>query len=142
MGDSPKSARFWLCIPPTLACGCDVLMTLLGQGGSYWAGDYASVDEFNPLARLLLQQHPAAFLAAAVLSSVLVSTVLLRLPGPLAVVACFLVTFGHTVAAASWLARFGLAGVAGAVLLLLAAERVFSMASHRAGAFPEAQRVA
>jgi hypothetical protein len=113
-------------------------MTLLGQRAHYWAGDYSSVIEFNPLARLLLQQHPAAFVAAAAASTLLVIAVVLRLPASLALVVSFVVTFGHVVAAASWCARLGAAGVVGVVVMLVAAERLFAFAQRKmdpAGAY-------
>jgi hypothetical protein len=126
------AARLWLCVPPTLACWADAAMTLLGQNSTYWGGSYQSVTEFNPVARFLLEQHPLAFVIAAVVSSVLVAAVVFGLNRGFAVATAFIVTFGHTVAAASWFARMGPAGVAGAVLALIAAERLMSVTWSKA----------
>ena len=118
--------RLWLCVPPIAACWADVAATLLGQGRGYWRGDYAAVTEFNPAARLLLQLHPLAFAAAAAASCALVAAVIVRANRRLAVVLAFAVTFCHTVAAAAWAARAGVVGMAGAVVLLVAAERLLA----------------
>ena len=107
-------------------------MTLLGQGGSYWSGDYEQVHEFNPLAKVLLQHHPLLFVLAAAVSCLLVVFVLLNVNSGIALVGSFVVTFCHTVAAAGWLLRFGVVGVVAAVLLLVMVERLFWLASRKA----------
>ncbi len=118
--------RAWLCVPPTAACWADVAMTLAGQNGRYWAGDYARVREFNPAARLLLQFHPLLFVAAAAGSSLLIAVLVLKWRGRLAVPLAFAVTFCHAVAAAAWLLRFGAAGLVAAGVVLFAAERLWT----------------
>jgi hypothetical protein len=125
--------RLWLCIPPLAACFADVAATLSGQGRSYWIGDRTTVTEFNPLARLLLQQHPMAFVLAAVAASALVVTVIFLVNRRLAVAIAFIVTFCHAAAAAAWAARGGWVGVVVAVILLLAAERLVALTWRRAG---------
>jgi hypothetical protein len=113
-------------VPPVLACAADVAMTLRGQPAAYWGGGFGVTDEFNPAARLLLQFHPAAFVAAAVVSSLILVALAVVLSRTLAVALTFLVTFAHAVAAAAWLVRGGFtpAGVAGAVVMLLVTERL------------------
>ena len=91
------------------------------------------MTEFNPLARLLLQQHPMAFVLAAVASSALVVTVTFLVNRRLAEVIAFIVTFCHAAAAAAWASRGGWVGVAVAVMLLLAAERLVALSWRRAG---------
>lgn len=121
-----KAARFigppfrgrWLLLP-LVACAGDVAFTLLGQPPAYWAGDRSAVLEFNPAARWLLLLHPAAFVAAAVVSSAIVAMVVLRASAGLACGVSLLVTIGHSIAVAAWLARMGPAGWAAAVGLLL-----------------------
>ena len=129
--NATRPGRAWLCLPPTLACGADVLMTLLGQRREYWGGDYQAVVEFNPAARLLLQVHPLAFGLAAAVSCALVALIVMRVNAGLAVFFSIVVTFCHAVAAASWLARLGVAGIGAAALLLLGVERATSLAIRR-----------
>ena len=127
-------SRLWLVVAPTAACGADVVMTLLGQSRTYWSGGFSDIVEFNPLARLLLGLHPSVFIAAACLSSLLVGAIIVWANRPLAVFCSFFVTFCHAVAAASWLLRSGsIAGIAGAIVLLVVAERVLSRTWDRAG---------
>lgn len=107
-------------------------MTLLGQADGYWTGGYREVIEFNPAARLLLTLHPLVFVAAGCLSSLLVAAVITRATESIAFVCSFVVTFCHGVAAASWLLRTGsIVGIVGAVLLVLAAERLLTWTWHR-----------
>ena len=120
--------RLWLYLPSSAACWADVAMTLVGQPARYWADEYAAVDEFNPLARILLAHHPATFAAAAVLAWAAVGAALLVVSRPLAMVIAFVVTFCHAVAAAGWLLKIaGLPGAVGAVLLLVATERLVAL---------------
>ena len=128
------SRRAWLCVPPTAACWADVGMTLAGQGTQYWAGGYAHVREFNPVARALLQSHPLTFVAAAAASSVLVAALLLKWRSRLAMPLSFAVTFCHAVAAAAWLLRFGAFGLVAAGVVLFMAERLWTWCTLRPAA--------
>lgn len=132
--------RLWLCVAPIAACWADVAATFLGQGRAYWRGDYAAATEFNPLARLLLQLHPLAFAAAAAGSCALVAGGVVLLNRQFALVLAFVVTFCHTVAAAAWAARAGPAGLAGAVVLLVAAERCSPFRGDNPGRAPKGNR--
>jgi hypothetical protein len=127
--------RLWLCLPPLAAACADATATFAGQDARYWAGDYAAVREFNPVARIVLQHHPAAFVLATALWCVLLAAVILAWRGRPAFVVLlgFGVTFCHAVAAAGWVARAGALGVGAAVLLLVAAERLVTLSWRRAG---------
>jgi hypothetical protein len=109
-------------------------MTLVGQSRGYWSGNYREVTEFNPLARLLLERHPVAFLLAGCASCVLVGTAIFWLNPRLALALAFIVTFGHIVAAAAWMVRSGPVGIVVAVAALIAGERLITLSWRRAGA--------
>jgi hypothetical protein len=128
--------RAWLCLPPVLACGCDVAATFLGQGPRYWSGGYRSAQEMNPLAGPLLALHPAAFAGAAVGWAAAVATLLVRWRSPLAVATAFAVTFGHALGVASWLVTLGPVGYAGAAVWLVAISRVTGLSWSQAGVEP------
>ncbi len=72
---SPRNVigRLRMCVPPVLACVADVVMTLRGQTAAYWTKGFRNAGEFNPAARALLDIHPAAFIAAAGVSCLIVS---------------------------------------------------------------------
>jgi hypothetical protein len=125
--------RCWLCLPPLLLSVCDATLTLACQDAAYWRGDASAVREWNPVGRLLLTRHPLAFAAAAAAWSLAVGALILWWRSSLAVVLAFVVTFAHAVAAAAWLARGGLVGVAAAVVLLVLAEGLLSFSWRQAG---------
>jgi hypothetical protein len=134
-GSNPRrGARLWLCVPPTLACAADVAMTLAGQSRGYWSGNYREVAEFNPLARLLLERHPIAFVIAGCASCVLVGAAMFWLNLRLAMALGFIVTFGHLVAAAAWMARSGPVGIVAAIAALIAGERLITLSWRQTGA--------
>jgi hypothetical protein len=124
--------RWWLALPPAAACCADVTATLLGQGSGYWHCGFARVTEFNPLARALLALHPAAFVAAACVSTALVAASIRYANRPLALSASFVVTFCHAVAATCWLVRASPAGAVAGLLLLIAFERLLTWSWDRA----------
>jgi alpha-beta hydrolase superfamily lysophospholipase len=123
--------RLWLCLPPLLLYACDVLLTLAGQPAGYWQGDFASAQEFNPLANALLRLHPLLFVSAALAWAVAFTAIILTWRSRLAVVMAFLITFLHAVGAATWLMRGGVPGYVAAVGLLFAAERLWHACSSR-----------
>lgn len=110
-------------------------MTLRGQPAAYWAGGFRVTDEFNPAARVLLQLHPLAFVAAALVSALLIVLLTLSLSRALAVPLAFVVTFGHAFAAAAWMVHGGvtLAGALGALMTLLVAERLVAWSGRVTG---------
>ena len=124
----------WLVLPPMAASVVDVTMTLVGQGSRYWSGDFGTVDEFNPLARLLLAWHPGAFVAAAGAWWVALLVALFRLNPRLSLAIAFIVTFLHGIAAAGWMVRlYEIPGAVVAVLFLIALERLLSRSWTNAG---------
>jgi hypothetical protein len=126
--------RLWLCLPPLLAFVCDAALTLAHQPVQYWQGDYTAVWEGNPLVRTLMEFGPAATLAAGLAYALAFCTALLWLRTTLARVLAFLLTFGHSVGAASWLIGiYGVAGVVAAVGLALVMERLLRYSWLRAG---------
>src|SRR5262245_50698864 len=96
---SPCSRRWvGLCLAPVLGWAVDGTLTLCGQSEAYWAGlgmrrtegsnalpNYgASVNEVAPPSHDLLTLHPLAYLAGTVLEMVLLGSLILLLPAPLA----------------------------------------------------------
>jgi Domain of unknown function (DUF5658) len=94
--------RLWLCVPPITLCAFDGCMTLWGQPAAYWAGDYATVQEGNPLAAWFLTMHPLAFAAAGVPYVLLVAAAILWLPGRWSETAAALVSLSHAVGVVAW----------------------------------------
>jgi hypothetical protein len=76
---------------------------MLGQSVDYWAGNYRCVNECSPTFNHLLQFHPAAFAAGISAWAALFIGIILLVPDFLALIFSILVTFGHTVGAATWL---------------------------------------
>jgi hypothetical protein len=95
----------WLIVLPTAVCLADIGLTLHGQPGTYWGGDYASVIEGNPLPRFFLERHPAAFLVLALAWLACFWTVILLAARRWALFVCAAVVLGHTIGATSWLLR-------------------------------------
>ena len=94
--------RLLLCVPPITLCAFDGCMTLWGQPAAYWAGDYATVQEGNPLAAWFLAVHPLAFAAAGVPYVVLVAGAILWLPWRWSEAAAVLVSLSHMVGVIAW----------------------------------------
>jgi hypothetical protein len=92
-----------LCLPPLVLCALDCGLTLVGQSADYWGGNYHRVNEASPTFNHLLQLHPAAFAAGNLVWVLLFVAVILLLPNVLALITSIVVTFGHTVGAATWL---------------------------------------
>jgi hypothetical protein len=137
-----RTGRGWLCIGPLLFCLLDGGLTLQGQPDAYWAGQYDWAVELNPLGRWPLQAHPAWFAAALLCWALAFCSAILYLPDNLARPFSFAVQFGHTLGAASWLARLGVSGWILCVPLLFASRLVFDW-TWRQGALvtvTEAQR--
>jgi hypothetical protein len=80
----------------------DLLVTLIGQSAAYWRGDRTDVFEANPIARWLLEQNPALYIAASLGWAIVTVVLLWRLPLGLAKVLAFAVIFGHAIGVASW----------------------------------------
>lgn len=98
-----KWTNAWLCLGPLLLLGFDVTLTLLGQPAAYWEGHLGAAQEGNPLPNWLMHQHPLLFPLAALGWAPAFCAAILWLPARFAKVISFVLHFGHTVAAASWL---------------------------------------
>ena len=118
--------RAWLCLPALVLYSCDVSITLASQGPAFWAGAYDTVEEGNPLARVLLLLGPWTFVAAALAWAVLFLTVMLVGRRSWGLLLSFGLTFSHALGTACWLTRHGLIGMAAAILVLVAAERLLT----------------
>jgi hypothetical protein len=85
----------------------DVVLTLVGQPAAYWAGNYGSVVEFNPIAYQFLAAGPVWCLLAAVVWLLLLGAVVLAWRHPVTDWIAYLLALGHAVGGSSWLVRFG-----------------------------------
>jgi hypothetical protein len=96
--------RFWVVLPSTLLILADLIVTLVLQPVSYWAGVYSDRAERSPLGAAMLTAHPALFplfmLGYLVVVIVLVSC--LRRPWDRAL--ALAVVVGHTAGIYGWLA--------------------------------------
>ncbi len=111
---------FGIWLAPILGWSVDSTLTLCRQPEAYWVGRLAqptdgitslhhypaSVNEVNPTSRSLLARHPLAYIAATVLEMLLLCSLILLLPSPLALMTCLAATLGHTWGATTWLSRF------------------------------------
>ena len=120
------SKRTRMCAGPVVMVVVDATLTLWGQAPEYWTDGYAFVRENNPIACRLLELHPVAFVLGVVLWTALFTAAIHRLPIEWARVVAFVVMFGHTFGAATWLLRwpFGLVAVLGIFLLARALDRL------------------
>jgi hypothetical protein len=103
MMTSIRHRLFGLCLPPLVFYALDTSLTLFGQAAEYWAGNRHCVNEASTTFNLLLQIHPAAFVAGSLVWAMLFVVVILLLPDFLALIASIVVTFGHAAGAAMWL---------------------------------------
>jgi hypothetical protein len=125
------SSRLVLWITLFALASVDAGLTLRGQPARYWQGDYASVQELNPLGRVLLQCHPLAFGLSAVVESAAVGLLLLIRPTRLVVRSAVLLAFLHAFGAAGWFVRASWPGCLVACALLVAAERFLTLSWRR-----------
>lgn len=117
------SRRTWLLAPAAGLCAADVGLTLAGQPAEYWAGDYATAVEVNPVAYALLAVGPGVFVAFAVCWLAVLAAVVLRWPHPLGGWLAVGVAIVHAIGGSSWLAHSGGWGlVAASVYLAVAAQ--------------------
>lgn len=97
----------WLLAPVVVLCAADMGLTLAGQPPDYWAGNFDTAEEGNPLARPLLVAGPAVFAAAAAVWLAVVASVVLLWGHPAARWVAIAVAVGHAIGGASWVARHG-----------------------------------
>ena len=94
--------RLWWCLPATVLCAADGLITLWGQPPAYWSDGFAVAREDNPLAAWLLTVHPLAFAAAGVPYLLMVVGTVLMLPRRWAAAVAVAVASAHAFAVALW----------------------------------------
>lgn len=115
-------SRLWLVAPAMTLFVGDVGMTLSGQPESYWAGDYGTALEKNPIAYPLLVTSPWLFAGLAIVWLAALSTLLLTWRHPVSDWMVVGVALAHAVGGATWLARLGGWGwVAAGVYIAVAA---------------------
>lgn len=105
--DRHPAGRWWLVVPVVGVYTADVALTLTGQPPLYWAGEYSTVSEINPVGHVLLAYSPWAFGGAAVVWLIAVCLMVLLWRHRLAVVGAKVLAVGHAVGGACWLARHG-----------------------------------
>lgn len=126
-------SRLWLLAPAAALYAGDVGLTLAGQPAAYWAGDYRSAVEANPIAYPLLARGPWPFVGLAAGWLAVLSAVVVRWRHPAAGWLAVLVAAAHAVGGASWLARAGPWGPGAAVGYLAAAAQASGWCWRRAG---------
>jgi hypothetical protein len=107
-----EGRRVWLLYPVAVLFIADVGLTLAGQPTAYWAGNYATAIESNPLVRPLLAHSPGVFVAVAMTWLAMLSAVILWWPlwawgRRVTRVVAVISALAHAVASASWLVRSG-----------------------------------
>jgi hypothetical protein len=94
--------RLWLWLPTVVLSAADGFMTLAGQPAAYWEGDFAIVDELNPLAAWFLSLHPLAFAASGVPYLLLVAALIVRLPRPWSAAVAVVIAATHALGVVLW----------------------------------------
>jgi hypothetical protein len=98
-----RSKRLWLCVAPVVLCVLDNALTLAGQPARYWAGDYASREEFNPVMAWALERHPLVLAAQTTAWILLFCALIVVLPLRLAKVLALALSFGNATGAGHWM---------------------------------------
>jgi hypothetical protein len=129
----PVKLRAWMCLGPIVFSLLDEALTLRGQSAEYWSGDYDQVLEWNPLPHWALRQHPLYFVIGGLFWAAIFCMLIAYLPSNMARLLAFVVQFGHTLGAGSWLIRMGPWGWVAAVLLVCLSRIVFDWTWRRAG---------
>ncbi len=133
-------ARLWLLLPAVCLFAGDISMTLAGQPATYWAGDYSTAAEYNPIVFPLLARHPALFVAGALLWLGLAAALVLLWRHSLTVWLAMAIALGSALGASTWLARHGAGGWILAVVYLSAAA-IISRACWRRALVAHADRL-
>ncbi len=98
----PRNA-LWLLLPPIALCALDFGLTAYGQSDSYWAGNYAIVNEASPAFARFLSLHPIVFFGAVMLWIANFSVLIVLLPESFALTLAIAIVIGHMAGAATWL---------------------------------------
>jgi hypothetical protein len=125
--------RLWLALPPVLLCVADAALTLRGQPREYWQGDFSRVLEFNPLGHVLLAYHPWAFAAGVAVYLVFFLILMQLLTRRWIILLTFVLSIGHAIGGAGWLAREGSVGWILALCFIVAAERLVGLSWRMSG---------
>ncbi len=94
--------KWWLCVAPASVCALDAGLTLVFQPAAYWAGQFDKVNEFSPLDRWMLMQHPLAFVAWVGVWIAAFTLVLLWLPTRASLTLAVILILGNATGASSW----------------------------------------
>lgn len=127
--------RVWLFVPIGLFLTLDVTFTMIGQPATYWAGDWPTANEANPIAYWLLAANPWLFAASAAVWVVLLGAVIFIWNSRLSNTLAMIVAVAHAFGGSSWLLHTGDWGLALAGgYLVLAAQFCFWCWGKGAGA--------
>jgi hypothetical protein len=127
------SKRFWLLAPAWLLLGADVGLTLAGQPGAYWSGDYAAAVEGNPLAYPIIAQGPWVFASLAAVWAAVLGLLVYRVSHRFVSWFVIVLAFSHAVGGATWFVRFGYGGWILAIVYLFVAAEVSWWCWRRSG---------
>jgi len=131
-------SRLWLLAPAAILCAGDVVLTLLGQPSTYWAGAYSSALEINPVVHPFLRLGPWVFVGAATVWLAILSLPMVVWRHPVVGWAAVLFAACHAVGGASWLARSHPWGLVLGCVYLFAAARASSWCWNRRAKAPKA----
>jgi hypothetical protein len=110
----PNSKRIWFVVPAWLCQAADVSLTLAGQSGEYWSGDYTAATEANPFAHPILVAGPWVFAFTAIAWAILLGVLIAFLSNRFLAWFVIALAVAHAIGASTWLA--GLGGWVGWVL--------------------------
>src|SRR3990172_6511852 len=98
-----KNSKLWLCLPAIAGGILDTTVTLMGQPAEYWRTSYTLANEGNPLAIGFITFHPLAFVGYALVELVVVSLLIIMLPGRVSKVLSAFYTIGSTIQFYNWM---------------------------------------
>lgn len=99
----------------------DVIATLAGQSGGYWAGDFTEAKELNPLFLWFLSKGPEVFIVATVAYIFLLVIILFLSPSRIAIMTTYIASIVHMIGVASWMLQMNgrMAGIILTILLFI-----------------------
>jgi hypothetical protein len=113
-----QTSHLWLCCSPLVFRTMDYGLTLYAQPTAYWQGNYHMAREGSTVLLWCLRWHPLAFVAAAVVVSLVFSLLILCWPTRLARFLAAVLTFGHIYGIATWILASGALGWTACVAML------------------------
>lgn len=81
----------------------DVIVTLIGQSGVYWAGNYSEAKELNPLFFWFLSKGPDVFIIATVAYIFLLIVLLFLVPLRIALITAYIASIAHMIGVTGWM---------------------------------------